>query len=73
MGGSNGNAECCHSPSDLATVSVSRCGDCAASPFLCGKEIFFTRYKFIGAGPVASLFVSPHGAERYSLLTVCLQ
>jgi hypothetical protein len=51
VGGSNRNAECCHSPSDLTTVSVSRCGDCAASPFLCGKEIFFTHSKFIGGWP----------------------
>ena len=52
MGGSHQNAECCLSPSDLATVSVSRCGDCAPpSAFLCGKEIFFTRSKFIEGWP----------------------
>jgi hypothetical protein len=44
---------------DLATISVSRCGDCGASPFLGGKEILFTHSKLIGGRPGSSFLFRP--------------
>jgi hypothetical protein len=58
MGGSNRNAECCHSPSDSATVSVRRCG-IAWLPLSCVEEkILFTHSSSRGC-PVASFLFRP--------------